>query len=457
MAKRPSVSQFATPGRPIHEMNRALMNSTSEAFDVKSLNSAYSEFTTGSPTDADRSAIVLIDLILSDTSGRLLDLMKDEGLAQGMVSVCVSRLSSAPSVPHMRLLLVLLTLLPSLQTDELAFFVFGLFSGLNRSHENADFIQFILGAVTLLIRETTVDHITASFTAKLKELLGFSPEVNRSVAKIFARCTRYIPLNVRYRHFAMFARYVVDKAWRSSPQQIAEGLVNMIRSSPRIIESAWVVEHIINIFECNDADSSCTLLDFLQSCDNGIGILGDRRVAHGVMFTATRLDGAVRCYSSAFRALRRYLEKDPEKCAEIYFDSPLTGQKLVWSVMSRVFLLPFGGKVEAGLLIAAVLQSKRVGFYFWPRFGSTTVVRDMARRMEDVLLEMLTLDHRDLLVSTLHAITSILGAVDDAGSLWREFGEVGIVAAIEAAADRDDDQVLRLIPGIKTFIPPHDP
>jgi hypothetical protein len=432
--------------KPAHAATHGFVDWEEHSIDplVSRFSAASSQFASSAPTEAEDSARTLIDLINSDSSGHLHTWMTANGIASTLISVCQLRLPCVPSISHIQLLHLLLTLFPHFQTDKMAYFVFHFFSEVNGPTIDRKFLQFLLTTAALLIKNTTVDHITPTFTRALKSIMCDSLELHHCVAVIFARSAPFIPLDVKHRHFAILARHVISSCCTGSEAPVAEGFVAILKKNPHAIDDSWVVDMIVRILHHDESVSTCILFDFFQTLDSdGFKILEDQRIIAVVQYVATREGGVVSCYCSAFRVVRRYLEINSRKCAELYCDCRQWG--MIWSVMSLILTLPFAAKIDAGLLITSVLRSEGTSAGFLRDLDSTTVYRDRARRIENALLVMLTLENYDLLVDALKTLTFIFDSVYEPSALWNELVEVGIIEAIEAIHDQRDDQIEALV------------
>jgi hypothetical protein len=415
-------------------------NSPSSATLTTHLSTAITQFTLH-PDDS--SALALLTHLDSDSSPSSHFLSTFPSL----ISLLQTALPQTHSISEIRLLLFLLDHFPTLQTESLSYFLFQFFSNLPFDSD-PHFLQFLLQCLTLTINETTIHHITATFTQSLKTALSLTSELNLCASEIFARAALFIPLTVKNRHFAILAREAISSSNSRNAPKIALGLVNLITKNPRVIEDPWIVDNLIRILYHDEPMSTCILLDFLQAFeDERILILCDDKLASIVRLIAVRENGEVTAYCSAFRAIRRLLKVFPKRCGEIYCVRRPWG--VPWSVLGLIEGMQFAAKVEAGLLIAEILKEDEVRQVYVEALDPTTVCRERANVVETGILGILSLDHRELLVEILDGMRCVFEGVMERELLWREFGEIGIVEAIEGLVDHEDDEIASKVAALK--------
>jgi hypothetical protein len=402
----------------------------------------YSRFASEPSED---SAFALTSLIRADSSGALAALIRGRGILPNLSSICQAQLRGATA--FVRLLIALLESFPEVSTEGVAFSLFDVFSKIDIPSPDREFLKAVLQAIALVIKESTVHHITPTFTKALRLLMMIEFELYVCVVEIFAQCARFIPISVANRHFAVLAREVISNPSTASAPAVARAFVNFVARNPRLIDDPWVVDRLLQILRHCEPASMALLFDFLQSLnDRTVAIVGHEHVVPLVRVAIEQHGGNAEC--AALRAVRRYLEVYPQECARVYCSSKPSG--LCWTLLSKILTLPFDGKVEAGLLIATIFRTVETHSVYLNALRPETICREHAQLIEEALLAMLGLEHNGLLVATLQAMTFILSCVnDELAVLVDEFRQAQIVDAIGGLIDHEDDQIAFLAEGLK--------
>jgi hypothetical protein len=237
------------PGRSVptvHEVTRALVTHDPDPFGslIANFLNTLTQFLN---SESDDLALSLTSQLEFDASGELFALLGSFDAVPSLVCRCKSRLSHSRSVAHIRLFLLLLSHFPNLGNESNAYFLFNYFSDLSPPVTGLVFHRLLLQAIALSVNETTVHHITQTFTQALRNAMANSAELNLCVCEIFARSALFLPIDAAHRYFAIFACEVITNVSFRNAGMVSLGCVNLLKRNPRVITEAWIIANLTRI------------------------------------------------------------------------------------------------------------------------------------------------------------------------------------------------------------------